>query len=388
MLYFFFERELFIVTILWAGYVFSALCDITWFFSGLENFKLIIKRNVVLKMMTLMSIFILVKGVYALQIYISVVSLGTLLGQVALWKVVKKYVTFSFRFDCKAFLIHLKGCLVLFIPVVAVSVYTILNKIMLGYLSSMGEIAFFDNAQKVVAFPVAIVTSLGNIMLPRIAFLVKDDNHKAVYYYIELSMQFTVLLSIAISFGISAVAPLFAYIYFGENYILCGDMMQFLSVVIVFIAWANVIRMQFLIPSQNNFPYLLAVVIGALINVLLNYYLIPLHGAWGVIFSTIITEFCVAFIQTWCVKDELPIKTYFRQNVAFIFVGMLMFVCIKFTNSILSENLLSLCLQIFIGIVIYGVCSVLILRNRKAILWKKIEDSFMRWKNDCWGKSL
>lgn len=322
--------------------------------------------------MTLISIFIFVKGEYALQIYIFIVSFGTLLGQMALWWGIKN-LNFKCSFNYKKQMIHLKECIILFIPVIAVSVYTILDKIMLGCLSSMNEVAFFDNAQKVVIFPVAVVTSLGNIMLPRITFLLKGNDQNAVYSYIELSMQFTMLLSIALTFGISAIAPLFSELYFGKNYILCGDMMELLSVVIVFISWANVIRMQYLIPSQNNVPYLVAVIIGAILNMCLNYYLIPSYGAWGVVFSTIATEFCVAFIQTWSVKNELPVKKYFSQNIVFILVGIVMFGVIRFINSIFIESIFSLCLQIFIGILIYSLCSLWVLKLSRSLLWTKIE---------------
>ncbi|SDG82077.1 Membrane protein involved in the export of O-antigen and teichoic acid [Selenomonas sp. WCT3] len=354
---FFYEKEIFFITILWGFYVISASLDISWFFSGMENFKLIVIRNLIAKIIVIVGIFSLVSR-DGLWIYIFIVSLGDFISQIVLWKNIDKYVKVEFNFDYKKYIKHYKKCLVLFVPVVAVSLYTIVDKIMLGYMSSYEELAFFDNSQKITVLPLAIITSLGTVMLPRISNLISQKSNNNVFEYIGKSMKFTLASSIGVAFGLAAFSPSFSVLYFGPEFSNCGDMIVLLSITIPIIAWANVIRMQYLLPNNMDNVYIFAVMMGAILNIILNILLIPRYNAYGAIVATIATELCVTFIQSYYVKEDLPLLQFSAWGCVFLLVGAVLYYISISIGLCVDSDIIFLLVKAFGWIFIYGMTSI------------------------------
>ena len=357
-----FEYDRFPITIVWSAYVLSAGFDITWFFAGLENFKIIVVRNVVLKFAMVIGIFIFVTDDSSLLTYVLLVSVGTFFSQVALW--FNNCV--QFKFDCrlKTYKKHFRRCFTLFIPVISVSIYTIVDKVMLGYMSTYDQLAFFDNSQKIITIPLALITSLGNVMLPRITHLLVGGNDDMIDGYIEKTMFFTIVASIGFVSLIVAIAPVFSRLFFGDSFADCGDMIKYLSLTIPFIAWANVIRMQYLIPRNMDYAYVIAVVLGALINLLMNFILIPKYNAYGAIFATIATEIFVAIIQTAYVKNKLPIARFFYNGMFFIIPGVVSCYGMIIAIGYLNNNMISIAVNAFLGGGVYLLGVVCIIKKR------------------------
>ena len=297
--------EYYIYSLIWELYLLSAVFDINWFFWGIEKFSVTVTRNTVVKLLTTIGIFVVVKNSEDLIVYIFLIAFCTLVSSIILWIQMKKYVKMCKVNVQKALKKYFVGDFILFIPTIAVSLYTIMDKIMLGNLYNMQGLGIYDNIQKIMILPTGIITALGTVMLPRAANLLANGRSDKVMEYLSCSLQFSNFFSIALTFGLSGIAPCFTIIYFGKEFRNTSVIMELFCITIIFIAWANVIRTQFLIPGKKDKIYIISVFLGAAVNVIINLCLIPGYGAIGAVVGTIFAEGTVALVQSISVKKEI-----------------------------------------------------------------------------------
>lgn len=152
-------------------YVLSGMFDINWFFFGIEKFKLTVTRNTIIKLLTTVLIFILVKKSSDVILYCLILTGGMFLSQIVVWPYLFKEVSVV-KPDFSSILVHLKPNIFLFFTVIAVSVYKIMDKIMLGSMTSTVQVGYFESAEKLINVPIALIVSLGTVMLPKISNMI------------------------------------------------------------------------------------------------------------------------------------------------------------------------------------------------------------------------
>ena len=105
-----------IISLIQSIYLIAELMDVSWFFFGMEKFKLTVTRNALVKILTAISIFVFVKTGTDLWKYVLILALGTLFGNASMWFFLPKYVK-RYKFSIKDVLVHIKPMLVLFLSV-------------------------------------------------------------------------------------------------------------------------------------------------------------------------------------------------------------------------------------------------------------------------------
>lgn len=349
-----FDLEYHIMSIIMLSYLVAAAFDINWFFFGIEKFKITVTRNIIIKLVSTVLLFGIVKGPGDLWKYGLILGLSQLVGQISVWPYIKKYVKIV-KPELKEMKVQFVAILILFIPQIAVSLYKMMDKIMIGCYCTKNQLGFYEYASMIVNLPLGFITSLGTVMLPRISSLMKDGNNKKSLEYMHYSIIFAVALSTAFAFGLSAIAPVFIPFYFGEEFGPASELLIGLSVTLIFLAWANVVRTQYLIPSKKDKEYIVSLFSGAAANVVINAILIPRYQAWGAVIGTIVAEVTVCVLQTVMSRKYMPISNYIRESIGFIFNGCVMFIGVRLVAKIDCYTLLSLFLQIIAGIIIYCV---------------------------------
>lgn len=347
-------------------YVFSGIFDINWFFFGMEKFKLTVIRNTIIKIITTACIFIFVKSSEDILIYSIILSLGTLISQVVLWSYLPKYI-YPVKIKIDDILIHIKPNLYLFLTVIGVSLYKTMDKIMLGYMCPKQQLGFYESAEKIINIPIAMVTSLGTVMLPRMTNLKSKKDDKTFNKYMENSIIFAMFSSSIMCFGIMGVSKIFIPLFYGEGFETCIDLYLILLPSCLFLAFGNVIRTQFILPNKMDKIYIISAFVGAIINMVLNLILIPKFYAVGAAIGTLFAEASVCIYQMVKVKKYLPIKKYLRKSFIFIVIGIIMFVILFNTNLIIDNKLLMLLANILYGGIIYFSLLLIGLLGRKMI---------------------
>ena len=243
---------------------------------------------------------------------------------------------------------------------------------MLGNMSNISNVGYYENAEKIINIPNSIITALGTVMLPRMSNLVANGNNTKIEQYINKSMKFILFLSVPIAFGLIAIGKNFAPLFFGENFVKTGEIIQYLAITLVFISWANVIRTQYLIPNEKDKSYIISVFLGAIINFVINSLLIPKYNAIGAAIGTIFAEMVVMIYQTYTVRKELSIKKYFKYLLKFLVSALIMYLIIIQFERIIENKYILIFTQIMFGALIYFTINYkYILENIKEIIHKK-----------------
>ena len=349
-------RVYFLIQLLNVG---SALFNINWFFFGMEKFKLTVTRNAIIKIIATICIFIFVKTPEDLGIYIGITAGSILLSNIILWRFLFRHIKFV-KPDFKKILSHIKPLLILFIPVVAVSIYRTMDKIMITLLSDVVQTGIYENADKIVLIPFSIITALGTVMLPRMSNIMAQGNEEKSRLYIRDSMQFVLCLSVAMMFGLAAVGEIFAPLYFGEAFADSGTLIKWLSPVVVIAAWANVIRTQYLIPKGKDKVYVVSVILGAVANLVLNLIFVPRYGALGAVVGTIAAEGSVMLYQSIMTRKELQFSQYFNDNFLFLISGGIMYISLRIISKYIKDGYGELIFLIILGMLIYGIMTFIL----------------------------
>ena len=359
-----------LVGAVWALQVFSSLIDVSWLYFGVEEFELPTIRSFVTKLIGVAAIFLFVRGPEDLWIYCLSISGATFLNAALLLPFLKKYVDYI-RPTWSEIKEHFIPNLRLFAPVVAISLYTSLDKIMLGQISGMEQAGFYEYSEKLSKMPMALITAMGTVMLPHMtAKLSAGENNEAVSL-LGKSLWLMEAAAMCLAFGIAAISPEFAVVFLGEGYEPCIYIMPIISIVIPIISASNVIGVQYMLPRCSDVAYTVSVCAGAGVNVVLNLLLLPRFGAVGAAVATVAAEVAVLVAQSWVVRNELPLAHYAKEILPFICMGAAMYAVVRAAAAVLQVSLgtgwLLLGAEIVIGGIFFIALFLAYVFARKAI---------------------
>lgn len=350
-----------VVTVVWGMWVLSAVLDVSWLLFGVEEFKVPTIRSIVTKLVSVFVIFGFVRGPEDLWVYCGAIAGSYLINQILIWPFVRRYVDFV-RPRLKQTLRHLIPSLRLFIPVIAISLYVTLDKVMLGLLSGMTQVGFFEYSEKLSKMPMALITAVGTVMLPRMTAELVAGRHEKALDLLGDSIWVMLAVAFALMLGIIGIAPEFAVVFLGDEFADCSGIMRVLALVIPLISTTNVLGRQYLLPMGRDTLFTLSVCVGAVVNICLNIVLIPAYAAMGAAISTVCAEFSVLVVQAFMVRRELPLMRYLSSSLPFVVCGLIMLFAIRLTawffNSLWGMSVPGLLLEIVVGIVVFSVLAI------------------------------
>lgn len=353
-------------------FLLSYATDISWLYFGLEQFKVTVTRNAIVKVLTALFTFLLVKNSSDLWLYTFIMGCGALFNQLYLWIKVHHYIDFV-KPNWLQMKVNIKPLFILFIPVIAYSIYKVMDKIMLGAMTSVTQVGIYENADRIVNIPVGIITAFGTVMLPRISTLLGENNERTARRYNRLSFRYFTMIACAAMFGLIGVSDVLAPVYFGEEFTACAPVIAGLSITLLFMTWSNIIRTQYLIPHKKDKPYVISTIAGAIINLFFNSIFIPQFGAIGALIGTILAEATVLAVQTLYVHSEFPVIAYLKSGIPFFIIGIIMCIVVKAIKISLNVSISTLIIQIVCGAALYCICClVYFILIKDEILYKML----------------
>lgn len=341
--------------------VLSSCFDITWYLSGMEEFKSISIRNAVIKLLNTTLIFLLIKEENDVFKYCLILILGSLVSQIIAWPLVLK-TTKLVKVHIKGIIKHLKPNLLLFLTVISVSIFKIMDKIMLGLMTSgKMEVGFYESSERIIHIPSILVVSLGTVMMPRISNMIAlhDNSYKKIFF---TSIMFSMAISSSITFGIMGISKEFVPFFYGAGFERNELLFLILLPCCPFMAFANVIRTQYLLPNHRDKDFLISGILAASVNLIANFIMIPMWGSVGAAIATLLAEIIGCIYQAFVVAKELDIKKYIKYSIWFVFLGIIMFICIYFMHFTFCQSLiLQIVTKIIMGTLIYVMGSIIII---------------------------
>ena len=353
--------------------LFSKMIDISWLFSGKEDFKKITIRNIVVRLIGVISIFSFVKSSDDLYLYVFLIVIFDFLGQFVMWVPAKKFIKRP-SFNAKVIKKNLHPIVLLFLPQVAISLYVVLDRTLLGLLGSYSDVGIYEQGQKLISILLKVVSSLGVVMLPRVANLLSERRDKEAQNMVKFSFILYNLIIFPMMFGLIAVNEVFVKLFLGQNF---QDVKYVLYVIvfnIMFVGWTNILGYQVLVVRNKNKEFMLSTTIPAFVSVAVNIAVIPFFGYIGASITSVVVEILVFAIQWYYSRNIINKKLLFNKDLAKIICSSLvMFGAVMLCKMTLGlDGIIGLTIYLAVGGISYlGMIFILKtvnIREMKAML--------------------
>jgi len=335
--------------------IIAVIFDISWFYQGLEDFKKIVLRDVCIKVVGLIAILSLIKKQDDLPLYILCISLITLVGNTSLWSYLGKILVPVSLVKLK-FWQHLPESLVLLIPQGAVSLYTVLDKTMIGIITkSNAENGYYEQSQAIVRFCVLFVTSLGLVMFPRMANAFVRHDEQQIKRELGKSFQFVWFLGTPFMLGLLGTATHFVPWFLGAQFEKVSLLIIVLCPLPIAIGLSNVLYRQFLLPMRKNRACVITLLVAAGLNFVANLFLIKAYQSLGAAMASVVTEIGIVILMYPFTRSLITLKMIFRNSLRYIFSGLFMLAVLLVTGKYVENSICGTLGLVFIGCFVYFI---------------------------------
>lgn len=332
--------------------VLSTVFDISWFFIGYEDMRSVVLRNTLVKIIGIISIFVFVKESSDVIKYAFIMAGSNFLGQLIMWLNLKDKVEFC-KPSIKNSIKHLKPSLALFISQLAIQIYTLLDKTMLGAIVGVTEVGLYENSQKTIKLALTLITSLGVVMLPRMSSLYSDGRIKELKNMIYKAFSFVNFMAFPMVLGLIVVSNTFSIWFYGESFKGINIILKVGSILMIAIGWSNILGIQVMLPMKKEKQFTISVTIGAIVNLILNLIMINKFQAIGTTIASVLAEFAVTGAQAYFLKDFINIKKVLRTIIKPLTSSIVMAIALIFIIPIFEVGIVWTFIEIIIGGLIY-----------------------------------
>lgn len=348
----FFAKEYHIFYIIQMISFLTIALDVTWLLQAMEEFGKIVGRNLFFKILSIIYVFAFVRTKEDLILHVAGNVIISFLIQASVWGYVPKYVDAPDWKNLKPFR-HLKGVIALFIPTIAISIYTVLDKTMIGIFSTVHENGYYEQALNLSRTVLSLITALGAVMLPRLGYHYNRGEKAEVNNLMYQSYRFVWFLGIPLCFGLMGVAGNIVPWFYGEGFLKLTILLPVLSLLIPIVGLSNITGTQYLIITKREKLLTLSVAIGAVVNFLFNIILIPRYSAIGAAIASVAAEILITGIQFVFIRKEISITKIVSSSWKYLIAGGLMLALLIFENQKLMPSILNTGIMVVSGAAVY-----------------------------------
>ena len=345
--------------LVWTFSLLGTMFDISWFYAGLEKFRYTLAQNSLFKVLGTIAIFVFVKEKGDLWIYILILSLTVFLASISMWIYLPRFIT---RVPIKGIRLkhHFKETLVYFIPTIAISIYTILDKTLIGLIThDTSENGNYEQATKIINMAKMLSFAGVNMVLQsRISYLFTGDNKNEIKDRINASMEYILFMGIALTFGIIGVSGKFVPWFFGEGYDKTIILLKLMAPLTVIIGVSNCLGSQYYTPAGLRAKSSKYIVAGSIINLICNLMLIPLFKSEGAVMATLLAETSITVLYMANNNGFYSGKQLGMQLWKKLIAGLLMCAVVLVIDAHINKLFLGLVVEIAAGAFIYIVALI------------------------------
>ena len=294
------ERTLYLLVSL--SMIFNTI-GMEWLYKALEQYTYITVRSIVFKIVALIAMFVLIHSREDYVIYGGITILASSASGICNFVHARRFISLrpvgGYRFQP-----HLKAVAVFFAMACASTVYTNLDTVMLGFMTSDETVGYYNAAVRIKSILVSIVTSLGAVLLPRASYYVERGEMDRFRQITRKALNFVFLAAVPMMIYFMVFARQGIFLLSGENYAGAVRPMQWIMPTLLFIGLSNVLGIQILVPLNREKVVLWSIIAGAAVDVVLNVALIPQYGASGAAAATSVAELVVLAVQFFVLGKE------------------------------------------------------------------------------------
>lgn len=355
--------------------VFNAL-NISWLYEGIENFRFISIRNIIFKILSFLFLISFVKSSNDIYMYALVTVIGT--GGNNILNMLFRKTICKITFKNLNFKRHMRPVLYLVVVNLAIEIYSLVDVTMIGFFSTKENVTYYTYASKIQKILLQVINSFTLVIVPRLSLLYSKNDCKAFNNLISKTFYHIVILALPIVIGIQFIAKDLITILYGARYIQSAYILKLLSVLIIISPIGYLLGSRVCLVTNNEKAMIISVIIGAILNTLSNYILIPKFNAMGASFASVISELAVMIIYVNFGKKHF--KLYInKHSIISIIVSCFFMSGYLFLSIHLFENVYILLFMQIVGSCLLYFGILLILKEENVVnVLKKINDKCLK----------
>lgn len=336
-----------------------------WIYAAKEEFRYITMRSVIFQLISLVYLFLFVRSSEDIVEYTLFGILSTTGSNICNIIHSRKFIDWGLKikYEIKK---HLKPIFILFGTSVAISIYTVLDSTMLGFMSGDESVGIYSAATKINKMLIMVITSLNTILLPRLSFYAETSLEK-YKETVQKSFNYILLIAIPMVVGLCVLAEPITLIFCGNEFYPSISPMRIMNPILLLIPLGSFFSQQVFIPHRKDKYSFIPVVVGACVNVITNFLLIPHLQAVGAAIGTLVAEFVVTMIKFFLgVKILHSLWFLLKGTYQYIIAAVIMGGCVWGINLLSEISIIFLFTEIVAGMIIYSVI-LYVFRNEYMI---------------------
>ena len=343
-----------------------------WLYQALEQYDYITGRSILFKGISVGLMLLLVHQESDYRIYALTTVLAAVGSNVMNFIRLRRYISFR-RFDHYDYKQHLKPILILFAQTATVSIYTNLDTVMLGFMKADVDVGYYTAAVKIKNILLSIVASLGNVLLPRMSYLAKQNDRKEFKHLIVLALNAELFMAFPLVVYFIVEAKDSLVFLAGKEYIPAVLAMQLINFAIIPNGLTGVIGTQTLTSLNREKQVLYSVIVGAVSDFVLNLFMIPIMGAAGAALATTIAEYLVLITQIILARDIITKHIWKKVNFARYGIISLLALLPTLAVSIIpvSNSFLRL---VITAVIFFGIYVISLYIGKDKLLYKLLDN--------------
>ena len=354
------------------GYSFAT----NWFYMGIEKFEISVGKNIFVKFLSIILIFLFVKNPTDLLKYTFIMGISNVFGNLIILIDIKNYICFSIaEVSIKKIFQHIKPAFIMGIPYYITTIYAVIDRTMLGFFGKgYQEVGYYEQSQKIITLAMAFVTAISTVLLPRIANEVGKKNKEKIKELLILGNRIILITALPIIAGLIITGDMIIPWFFGLEFQKVEILIKIFSPLPLFMGITNLLANQYLIAVKEEKKLICIILISTIINCAMNIILIPHFNSIGAAYATVLSEMIKLSISLVYLKKIISIKSLFSGSIKYILSTLFMFSLLNIIKTKFDYTLLGTLEIVMIGIGIYLFGLIILKDEYTFILLKKIKN--------------
>lgn len=344
--------------------------NVDWFYQGMEEFKYITIRSVVVKIISMIAIFLFVKDINDIRTYATIFSLAYVGNYLFNMIHLKKYVHFTFK--GLNLTLHLKYILILAVTYISNEIYVTVDSLMLGTMSTLSYVGYYSNSMKLIKILINVFTAIGTAILPRLSYLKSTKNYEKFNIIISKALMILLWITIPSCIGLILISKDLVVILFGKDFLPSYGILNVLSLLVIFRTLSNLFLQILLCINKDN--KISAIYFsGMILNICLNAVLIKNYNAIGASIASVISEFLIMISLLWQTRHKINIKVSSKYILNLLASNCIVLLIGTIINQIQMNILIKLILTIIICTGSYCIINLLMKNEVINLLIEKLK---------------
>jgi O-antigen/teichoic acid export membrane protein len=344
--------------------VFSNIFIMEWYFQGVGDFKFITVRTLIVRIITTISVFFLVTNKNESFNFFLLTVLTNIINGIINFSYAQKSLNLSYSIIFSRLRKHFKPLFFIFSTTISISIYVLLDTIMLGFLANDKAVGYYSMALKISKVPMIFVGALGLVLIPQLSLSFHQNDIERFKLLISKSINFVITFSFPVIFFILGISDELIRAFAGEQFLGAAITLKILSILVLLIGLSNIFGLQILTPMSKDKYLTFSVILGTGVSLCLNYILIPFYQEIGAAITNIITEVVVTGATLYFASKFISIEFDYFFILKSLFYSIPIYFFPILWSYLISNYLLILIITSVISGIYFIIVQLYIIKNQ------------------------